>query len=249
MIGDRSRRAVRPYRLRSSTALREALATERSRVLPLEEQRRAGSRRSGDSDLDLLVARRDLERFTAVIRDLGFRMLARPSIKQVPGVFHCLRARRAVRQARAHPRHYRLVLGDDTTKNYRLPIEEAYLAFGRSHEARSAPDPGAGVRARRLRRAHGAEALDLGRDRIAQGAARPERGEGARVPHCDAPTSTHARAIVREHLPFIGVELWDRCRRASRGGDRPAWTGSAPAHRSSVPWRRTRDAGPAPTRW
>jgi thymidylate kinase len=85
---------------------------------------------SGENDLDLLVAREDAVRFETILHELGFR-LARPTPdRQVPGVldYYGLDAG-SDRLVHVHA-HYRLVLGDDMTKNFRLPIERAYLSSG-----------------------------------------------------------------------------------------------------------------------
>jgi thymidylate kinase len=83
---------------------------------------------TAENDLDLLVARQDGARFNAVVHGLGFRV-ARPSPdRQVPGlVDHFGRDAGSGRMVHVQA-HYQLVLGDDMTKNYRLPVEDAYLA-------------------------------------------------------------------------------------------------------------------------
>jgi thymidylate kinase len=85
---------------------------------------------SGENDLDLLVAREDAIRFETVLHQLGFR-LARPTPdRQVPGVLDYYNLDEGSgRLVHVHA-HYRLVVGDDMTKNFRLPIERAYLKSG-----------------------------------------------------------------------------------------------------------------------
>jgi len=82
---------------------------------------------SGENDLDLLVARDDAVRFETILHEMGFR-LARPTPdRQVPGVLDYYGLDEGSdRLVHVHA-HYRLVLGDDMTKNFRLPIERAYL--------------------------------------------------------------------------------------------------------------------------
>lgn len=82
---------------------------------------------SGDNDLDLLVARSDAGQFASVLTGLGFR-IARPGPdRQLPGIidYYAL-DEPSGRVVHVHA-HYQLVLGDDMTKNIRLPIERAYL--------------------------------------------------------------------------------------------------------------------------
>lgn len=83
---------------------------------------------SGENDLDLLVARADIGRCRALLHQLGFvEAVQRPS-RRLPGVldYHGDDPERD-RPIHVHL-HGRLVLGDDMTKNYRLPIEGEYLA-------------------------------------------------------------------------------------------------------------------------
>ena len=95
----------------------------------------------GESDLDLLVSSRDVERFVAVIRDLDFKDARAPSPKHVPGVFHSYGLDEASGRLIHLHVHDRLVLGDDTTKNYRVPIEEAYLASVHRDGSLALPTP------------------------------------------------------------------------------------------------------------
>jgi len=81
---------------------------------------------SGDNDLDLLVGRSDLGAFAEALAHLGFVRTYKPGV-EVPGIesfygYDTL----ADRLVHVHA-HYQLVVGDDRTKNYRLPIENAYL--------------------------------------------------------------------------------------------------------------------------
>ncbi|HSJ34611.1 MAG TPA: hypothetical protein VLB85_06110 [Acidimicrobiia bacterium] len=82
---------------------------------------------SGDNDLDLLISRRQAGAFLAVAADLGFRPALLPDHKRLPGIFdlYGLDGESGV-MVHIHA-HFQLVLGDDMTKNYRLPIEDRYL--------------------------------------------------------------------------------------------------------------------------
>ena len=84
---------------------------------------------SGVNDLDLLVDRRDLPRFLAALSALGFKQ-ARPQRRgrQVPGVVHFYGLDLPTGKLVHVDAQAQLVLGDDTTKNVRLPLERAYLA-------------------------------------------------------------------------------------------------------------------------
>ena len=85
---------------------------------------------SGENDIDLLVAAAHIRRFTELLSELGFVRAYRPG-QEVPGIesFHGFDAE-ADRLVHVHA-HYKLVVGDDRTKNYRLPIEESYIRSAR----------------------------------------------------------------------------------------------------------------------
>ena len=86
----------------------------------------------GETDLDFLVARGDAQRFSVISRRLGFKE-TRPARRsaEVPGVVHYWGYdSQSDRFVHVHA-HFQLVLGDDTTKNYHLPIERAFLASAR----------------------------------------------------------------------------------------------------------------------
>ena len=85
---------------------------------------------SGENDIDLLVAAAHIRRFTELLSELGFVRAHRPG-EEVPGIesFYGFDAE-ADRLVHVHA-HYKLVVGDDRTKNYRLPIEESYIRSAR----------------------------------------------------------------------------------------------------------------------
>ena len=83
---------------------------------------------SGDNDLDLLVSEDDVASFEAVVHELGFiEALDEPSRTQ-PGIRHFYGLDRPSGRLVDVHAHERLIVGDDATKNYRLPIEAAYLS-------------------------------------------------------------------------------------------------------------------------
>ncbi|HSJ94072.1 MAG TPA: hypothetical protein VK896_08555, partial [Gaiellaceae bacterium] len=116
---------------------RSTLGVVRDLCAALEEERIAychwksnaslDATRRGDNDLDLLVARADADAFAAIVHRLGFKEalnLANP----LPGVVdYYAHDDGAARPVHVHA-HYQLVVGDDLTKNYRIPLEEAFLA-------------------------------------------------------------------------------------------------------------------------
>jgi thymidylate kinase len=82
---------------------------------------------SADNDLDLLIARRDASRFAEVLAELGFRGARSASGRHLPGILDYYGLDHpSGRTVHVHA-HFQLVVGDDMTKNFRLPIENAYL--------------------------------------------------------------------------------------------------------------------------
>src|SRR5512141_391462 len=76
---------------------------------------------SGDNDLDLLVSRPDAQRFTEILCSLGFKEVLAPAEDELPGVLNYYgHDERTGRLVHVHA-HYQLVLGNDLSKNYRLP--------------------------------------------------------------------------------------------------------------------------------
>jgi thymidylate kinase len=81
----------------------------------------------GDGDLDLLVDRRDAQRFVGLIQCLGFKQAEPSSDRMLPGILNFYGFDSdAGRFVHLHV-HYQLVIGHDLTKNYHLPIEQLYL--------------------------------------------------------------------------------------------------------------------------
>jgi hypothetical protein len=170
----------------------------------------------GEGDLDLLVDRRCAQRFLEILRRLGFKE-ARGE-REIPGVFHAYALDApSGRLVHVHA-HYALVLGDDMTKNYRLPVEDAYLASARQGAVFQVPAPEfeLAVLVIRLVLKHAAwDAILIGLGPLKPGERREledleQRAGAAAVGAC-----------VRTHLPFVGEAVWDDCRRALDSGAGP----------------------------
>ena len=82
---------------------------------------------SGENDLDLLIDRSDADQFGEVLHRLGFKQARPAPSREVPGLIdHYGLDARSGRLVHLQA-HYQLVLGDDMTKNFHLPVEHAYL--------------------------------------------------------------------------------------------------------------------------
>ncbi len=86
---------------------------------------------SGENDLDLLIARPDISRFTEILCRLGFKEVQAPATKQVPGILNYYGHEPSCNHLVHVHAHYQLIVGHDMTKNYHLPIERPYLASRR----------------------------------------------------------------------------------------------------------------------
>ena len=82
---------------------------------------------AGANDLDLLIDEADAYRFSEIVRHLGFKEGRAPRARHVPGVAHFIGMDASTGRFVHIHAHYQLVVGDDTTKNFRLPIERTYL--------------------------------------------------------------------------------------------------------------------------
>ncbi len=104
--------------------------------------------------------------------------------------------------------YFQLVLGDDTTKNYRLPIEAAYLSSTRHDEALPAPavEFELALFVVRMIVQHGTwDAVAMRRRRLSAA----EQRELAWLLARADPGAT--RAVLIHHLGGVGIALWDRC--------------------------------------
>ena len=81
----------------------------------------------GENDLDLLVARADADHCAKLLCRLGFKQTYDSPARQMPGIVDYYGFDAATgKLIHAHV-HYQLVVGHDATKNYHLPMEQAYL--------------------------------------------------------------------------------------------------------------------------
>jgi thymidylate kinase len=82
----------------------------------------------GEDDLDILVGPSGRQAFSGILQRLGFKEAWMPGRSdRIPGILdHYGYDETAGRLVHVHA-HYKLVLGQDLTKNYHLPIESAYL--------------------------------------------------------------------------------------------------------------------------
>lgn len=96
---------------------------------------------TGENDLDLLVHRQDSQQFAELLFRMGFKHTIDPSAPAIPGIDNYYGYdEKNGRFIHVHV-HYQLVVGHDATKNYRIPVEEAYLDSVRFDGVFKVPSP------------------------------------------------------------------------------------------------------------
>ncbi len=173
---------------------------------------------TGEGDLDLLIDRKDAASFTSIVTGLGFKQAEPTRDRDVPGIlnFYGFDAE-AARFVHLHV-HYQLVLGHDLTKNYRLPIEKAYLESAAASSGpiwTPAPEFEFVVYVLRmvlkytgaetlLRKARGHSPSEAVRQELEQLEAGSDRNR--------------VHAILDEHLPFLDASFFGACVESLRAG-------------------------------
>lgn len=152
----------------------------------------------------------DVNRFIEIVVGLGFReaLVTRP--QHVDGIRHFYGLdERSGRLVDVHA-HERLVIGDDATKNYHVPIEHAYLASTIVAGPFAIPEPEMELTLLVVRMIlkHGTpEALLTGRGRLSAG----ERRELA---HLERLIDLASLRTGLARSGFLDAELIERCRRS-----------------------------------
>jgi thymidylate kinase len=96
---------------------------------------------AGEGDLDLLIGRDSIGRFDEVMASLRFTRADAKGRADVPGTEHFYGYDEDADAFVHIHAHYQMILGHDRTKNYHLPIEEAYLRASRQQGLLHLPDP------------------------------------------------------------------------------------------------------------
>ena len=170
---------------------------------------------SGDNDLDLLVNRSDIQHFRGILFQLGFKECLVDKIKELPGVQDFLGYDvQSDKFVHVHA-HYQLILGHDLSKNYHIPVEKAYLESARQCGLFKVPAPEFElvIFVIRMIIKHSTWFTILNRD------GKLSRTEEQELTYLEANVDpAKVAGILKQHLPFIDVELFDECLRALRPG-------------------------------
>jgi thymidylate kinase len=171
---------------------------------------------SGENDLDLLISRADETRFTEIVYRLGFKQAIAPAIKQMPGVLDYYGyASEEDKFVHVHA-HYQLVLGDDMTKNFRLPIEKPYLESAAQNGLFMVPEIEFEyiVFIIRMMLKH------FTWDAILTRQGKLKTAERRELEYLESKISRNrVNEILNEHLPFISVELFHDCTQSIKKSD------------------------------
>ena len=163
---------------------------------------------SGDNDLDLLVSRADVPRFTGILYRLGFKQAEAPPEKQMPGVLDYFGYDEGAHKLIHVHAHYQLIVGHDLSKNYRLPIERPYLESAVQGDLFKVPAAEFEfiVFVIRMVLKHATWDAILGREGTLKSAERRELAYlQARI------DQERVYDILKRHLPYISVELFNNC--------------------------------------
>jgi thymidylate kinase len=196
-------------------ALCQELAGERIEYCHFKSNQGLDRSASGENDLDLLVDRAHAARFAEIVHRLGFKQARAKAIREVPAVVHYYAPDPHTGRFVDLHVHYQLVVGDDMTKNYRLPIERAYLASAQQEAVFRVPAPEFELALLMIRLVLKHAPWDA--KLTLQGA--PTATESSEIDFLAARADTEkVWQVVRDNLPFLGRELWDRCTRCATGG-------------------------------
>lgn len=213
--------------LESVVALCNALQRAAIRYCHWKSNNTIDKSAAGDKDLDLLIARADSTKFTAVLSKCGFKLAHAPAEKAMPGVLDYLGYDAgADKWVHVHA-HYQLVVGHDFSKNYRIAIEQAYLASAAQGDIFMLPAPEFEfiVFVIRMVLKHSTwTSIISGESRLKPA----ERQEWLhllqRVDHLQI------NSILERHLPYLGVTFFWSCVK-SFASDASAWSRLREGHR------------------
>lgn len=181
---------------------------------------------SGDNDLDLLVHRRHAQEFSEMLAALDFKEALAPEYDDLPGVQNYYGYDAATgRLVHVHA-HYQLILGNDLSKNYRLPVEEAYLGCSRQGQLFRVPAPEFELVVFVIRMVLKHSTWDS----MLMGHGHLSRSERHELECLTAPEVLAKLDLALSELQLIDRVLFDACLRAVQP-DCPLWTRIAAGER------------------
>ncbi len=170
---------------------------------------------SGDNDLDLLVSRADVSRFSEILHRLGFKQVKAPADKQMTSVLNYYGYdEQADKWVHVHA-HYQLIMGHDMTKNFRLALEEPYLESAAWDGIFKVPavEFEFVVLVIRMVLKH------LTWDAIVTREGKLKTSERNELTYLQSLINRNrVQEILKSHLPYISIDLFDNCVKALQSG-------------------------------
>lgn len=170
---------------------------------------------TGENDLDLLISRADAQQFVAILSKLEFKEAQETPDKKLPGILNYYGYDSSTdRFVHVHA-HYQLILGHDGSKNYRLPIEDAFLASATQKGLFKLPTPEFEflVFVIRMILKHSTWDTMLG----GQGSlAKTERRELLYL--SQIAQRDRVSELLQQHIPYLSPQVFDRCFQALQPG-------------------------------
>jgi hypothetical protein len=204
-----------PHVLSLVVALAEALDEAQIPYCHFKSNEALDRSMRGEADLDLLIGAEGASSFSEILLQLGFKE-ARPTAgREVPGVSQSYGLDEPTgRLVQVHA-HRHLVIGDHTTKNFRLEIEPEYLAGAVAAPLLRVPQPEHELVLfvlRMVAKHCTPDAMMMLQGRLSASERRElswlsERSDPDRV-----------AGFLAAALPYVSSTLFDRCLRAVRPG-------------------------------
>jgi hypothetical protein len=174
----------------------------------------------GQKDLDLLINRRDASRFVQILHHLGFKRAEAPQEDRLPGIqdYYGYDAESGL-LIHVHA-HFQLIVGDDMAKNYRLPVESAFLSSASEALGVKVPTPEFeyAVLVLRMVLKHCAW------DSILSLSGKVARAARAEMEYLESRIDrARISEVIEQELPYLGVPLFEKCV-ATLHPDCPLWT-------------------------
>jgi thymidylate kinase len=162
----------------------------------------------GDNDLDLLIAEEHAGRLRRALDGLGFVRAEMPAQYRSKGVEDYYGLDSTGKLVHVHA-HFRLVLGDDATKNHRVPIEQAYLRSATQQGLFPIPAPEFEYLVlviRMVLKHQTPDAIAGLRGSLSKSERQELRFLQERIDR------NKVNAILETHAPYIGKELFGQCK-------------------------------------
>ncbi len=174
----------------------------------------------GRKDFDLLINRRDASRFVGILLRLGFKRAETPQEDRLPGIqdYYGYDTESGL-LVHVHA-HYQLIVGDDMAKNYRLPVEAAFLASVSEAFGVKVPAPEFEYAVLTLRMV----LKHCAWDSILSLNGRMPRAARAELEYLESRINLAKMSeIIEQELPYVGIPLFEKCV-ATLHPDCPLWT-------------------------